>query len=877
RLGCPAMAARPGDRPVPAARRSLATPTANGSSAATAGPISSGLLINVIRTLTTSVNEDQRELEKKKLEKGYKESGDMIERLIKEHQGDIENCLSTFKDVSSRISVCRERVINVRNALSQCKQILENKRDDLKKLWVESSEQRHIVEIMNKLDELRNIPIEVEILMDKGAFETAADTITRAKVEMREVECIEGLCGVRTRLEELRDDLTTKIMMRIVTAVVDEPFEKNMAEMLSGIPEERIASTTELAGLASRLKARVSEEPLVIRINRDVSALEVLDKELRVLERMNHMSAANIEKMIRATISLVRVRNNTDETHPPDHKALGQMIKVIFRQLEASRDAHSSLAERTRQQDVLKAFWRHAQTSVDSVVSEHTGLSSSGLKSTMDQASRLFRFEGTAYASFVSSSTNNRVICRPDVYNIVPLYPWLKHLISTIEESSGVKPCTLSHFVESVVMKNFITRLNDDFTNRLDTIIKGARSAEALFDGSKKAYEMCSEVQHLLVNMEQYAPQLAALWLIVITQYTTHVRMIYERATVISTDVNGVTVQQKKISAAWAADEDISRLLMSLPNWQLAHASEAVVSPMTGVHSEKEIRERNERESEILIGNLATQRSINSAELMTNMEDVRRLAIVHESLRWLAAKIRGLLESIPRQIKTTLQAVRHSYERSDGSREEGASLSLIDRHVAGVEANSSTCLLMLHLELRVHCFYHLLPLARPRGGVGGGGSGDDVDQEVHDLGRDMAAFHKLLAEILAAPKLNYIFDGLGHLCAAIFIHSSQHMPRLTDAGKKRVCRNIWGVQQRLSQLTGRREAQLERARAFYELLSSDVDRILALVPETSKQFSSMELGHLVGLAVRSHPLLSTQPGALDSCLQQLHNAIRAAR
>ncbi|KAF8368929.1 sec-8 [Pristionchus pacificus] len=858
------MAARPDDRPVPATRRSVPSATiANGS--VSSGPISSGLLINVIRTLTTSVNEDQRELEKKKLEKGYKESGDMIERLIKEHQGDIENCLSTFKDVSSRISVCRERVINVRNALGQCKQILENKRDDLKKLWVESSEQRHVVEIMNKLDDLRNIPIEVEILMDKGAFETAAETITRAKVEMREVECIEGLGGVRTRLEELRDDLTTRIMMRIVTAVVDEPFEKNMAEMLSGIPEERIASTTELSGLAARLKGRVSEDPLVIRINRDVGALEVLDKELRVLERLNHMSAASIEKMIRATISLVRVRNNTDETHPPDHKALAQMIKVIFRQLEASRDAHASLAERTRQQEVLKAFWRHAQTSVDSVVSEHTGLSSSGLKSTMDQASRLFRFEGTAYASFVSSSTNNRVICRPDVYNIVPLYPWLKHLISTIEESSGVKPCTLSSFVELVVMKNFITRLNDDFTHRLDTIVRGARSAEALFDGSQKAYEMCSEgscseVQHLLVSMEQYAPQLAALWLIVITQYTTHVRMIYERSTVHFLDVNGVTVQQKKISAAWAADEDISRLLMSLPNWQLAHASDAVVSPMTGVHSEKVIV------------------SIETAELMTNMEDVRRLAIVHESLRWLAVKIRGLLESIPRQIKTTLQAVRHSYERSDGTREEGASLSLIDRHVAGVEANSATCLLMLHLELRVHCFYHLLPLARPRGGGGGGGgSGDDVDQEVHDLGRDMAAFYKLLAEILAQPKLNYIFDGLGHLCAAIFIHSSQHMPRLTDAGKKRVCRNIWGVQQRLSQLTGRREAQLERARGFYELLSSDVDRIIALVPETSKQYSNVELGHLVGLAVRSHPLLSTQPGALEAYLQQLRAAIKAAR
>ncbi|KAJ1372572.1 hypothetical protein KIN20_034758 [Parelaphostrongylus tenuis] len=253
---------------------------------------------------------------------------------------------------------------------------------------------------------------------------------------------------------------------------------------------------------------------------------------------------------------------------------------------------------------------------------------------------------------------------------------------------------------------------------------------------------------------------------------------MYEKTTKSLSEVDGIG-SRRKISAAWAADEDISRLLMSLPNW-LMTASEATPSTpsVPNFESEKDIRQRNERESEILIGNLATQKKIERAELLTDMADVRALAALHESLRW---------------------------------------------------------------------FSH----------------------EVVELGRDLQAFHQLLSSILSQHKLRYIFDGLGHLCAAIFIHSSQHMPRLTDAGKKRVCRNIWGVQKRLSQITSRREAELDRARAFFELLAHEPDRLLAQLPDRRSQFSPLEMSHLVALSVRSHPTLASQHGALEQRLEQL--------
>lgn len=79
---------------------------------------------------------------------------------------------------------------------------------------------------------------------------------------------------------------------------------------------------------------------------------------------------------------------------------------------------------------------------------------------------------------------------------------------------------------------------------------------------------------------------------------------------------------------------------------------------------------------------------------------------------------------------------------------------------------------------------------------------------------------------------------------------SQHMQKLNENGKKRVCRNIFAVQQRLSQLTGHRESELERARFFFELLNHDPDQLLALILERGAIFSHLEYTYLLALALR---------------------------
>lgn len=96
-------------------------------------------------------------------------------------------------------------------------------------------------------------------------------------------------------------------------------------------------------------------------------------------------------------------------------------------------------------------------------------------------------------------------------------------------------------------------------------------------------------------------------------------------------------VEYPKLSAAWVVDEDISRLLKSLPSWTavkdslFSPAADQIQTPFVGsnltasamVESEQEIRERTQRESEILIGNLGTQKQVKKAELITNVEHIK--------------------------------------------------------------------------------------------------------------------------------------------------------------------------------------------------------------------------------------------------------------
>ncbi|VDK41805.1 unnamed protein product [Cylicostephanus goldi] len=841
-----------------------------------------GLLINVIRSLTTSVSEDQRELEKSRLQKGFQESEALIDRLVRSHQKDVEECLDSFRDVSTRISACRERIHNVRNALQTCKTHLECRRDDLKKLWLENSQQKHICELMAQLEELKEAPSKIELLMNQGNYTDAAKiTSTSNDLINGRLSKIEGLSQLRTMIRDASETLRGRIVDQIVDILVVDPFESHMFDLIQAMPEQKVQESEQCSRLSEKAKRARSLDPVESRLRVVVNALSELGGGSFDIDRLMTLSKAQIEKQVAASVSLMRIRASIDENLAGDQTHLTQLVQMIVCQLESSRAAHNVLekiASDSSGATIMKSYWEGAQNAVEALVSDHLDITPLAAKEPIDSKKPLFRFDATAFASGTSTTDPSMqgplVVCRPSAFNIVPMFPWLRKLMDSIEKETGESPCQLRRFVHSFVMELFVERVKAGLADRIENALRRSDNTRSrsvanakVLPSCERVLELCQEVHGLIVSMDLYADRFAALWLLVLTDYNKNVTDMYERTTKSLSEVDGVA-SRRKISAAWAADEDISRLLMSLPNWLMA-ANEA--TPNTPSVPNLESEKRNERESEILIGNLATQKKIERAELLTDMGDVRALAALHESLRWFACEVRGLMASLPQHVKSTLRGCMVQVRFKDGQITDNEPvLDAMEDCIGRLDTISDTCLLMLHLELRVHCFFHLLPLARPRNVS----VHEELDPEVIELGRDLQTFYQLLSSILSQPKLRYIFDGLGHLCAAIFIHSSQHMPRLSEAGKKRVCRNIWGVQQRLSQITSRREAELDRARAFFELLAHEPDRLLAQLPDRRSQFTPVEMNHLVALSVRSHPTLASQHGALEQRLAQLSSLLK---
>ena len=82
----------------------------------------------------------------------------------------------------------------------------------------------------------------------------------------------------------------------------------------------------------------------------------------------------------------------------------------------------------------------------------------------------------------------------------------------------------------------------------------------------------------------------------------------------------------------------------------------------------------------------------------------------------------------------------------------------------------------------------------------------------------MLLIEEALSHSLQERKIRYIFEGVSHLVAAIFVGAAPHIRKINEHGVKKMCRNIFAVQHTLtSSITGSRETALDSAKQYYEL------------------------------------------------------------
>lgn len=141
----------------------------------------------------------------------------------------------------------------------------------------------------------------------------------------------------------------------------------------------------------------------------------------------------------------------------------------------------------------------------------------------------------------------------------------------------------------------------------------------------------------------------------------------------------------------------------------------------------------------------------------------------------------------------------------------------------------------------MHCFHYLIPLTKQGNyDIVANVESMDYDPLVVKLNKDISAIDEAMGAALQQHKFQYIFEGLhwrarvlscnvvltashftlfcslslglGHLISCILINGAQYFRRISESGIKKMCRNIFVLQQNLTNITMSREADLDFAR-----------------------------------------------------------------
>ncbi|KAG7273028.1 hypothetical protein CRUP_017505 [Coryphaenoides rupestris] len=175
----------------------------------------SGLLISVIRTLSNSDDVQDRETEKGRLEEAFEKCDRDLDEQIVQHYAELTTAIRTYQSITERITSSRNKIKQVKENLLSCKMLLHCKRDELRKLWIEGIEHKHVLQLLDKIEGIKQVPQRLEVSMASKHYLHATDMLVSA------VEALEGRLLQVEGLGDLRLELHSR-KLNIHLVLIDE-------------------------------------------------------------------------------------------------------------------------------------------------------------------------------------------------------------------------------------------------------------------------------------------------------------------------------------------------------------------------------------------------------------------------------------------------------------------------------------------------------------------------------------------------------------------------------------------------------------------------------------------------------------------------------
>uniref|UniRef100_A0A8C8DX96 Exocyst complex component Sec8 n=1 Tax=Oryzias sinensis TaxID=183150 RepID=A0A8C8DX96_9TELE len=202
----------------------------------------SGLLISVIRTLSSSDDVQDRETEKSRLEEAFETCDRDLDKLIVQHYAELTTAIRTYQSITERITSSRNKIKQVKENLLSCKMLLHCKRDELRKLWIEGIEHKHVLQLLDEIESIKQVPQRLVTYMASKHYLHATDMLVTAVASLEgPLLQVEGLGDLRLELHNkklnmhlvLIDELHRHLYIKSTSRLGHKNKDKN-APRLSG-------------------------------------------------------------------------------------------------------------------------------------------------------------------------------------------------------------------------------------------------------------------------------------------------------------------------------------------------------------------------------------------------------------------------------------------------------------------------------------------------------------------------------------------------------------------------------------------------------------------------------------------------------------------
>ncbi|XP_032498865.1 exocyst complex component 4 [Phocoena sinus] len=937
----------------------------------------SGLLISVIRTLSTSDDVEDRESEKGRLEEAYEKCDRDLDELIVQHYTELTTAIRTYQSITERITSSRNKIKQVKENLLSCKMLLHCKRDELRKLWIEGIEHKHVLNLLDEIENIKQVPQKLEQCMASKHYLSATDMLVSA-VESLEGPLlqVEGLSDLRLELHSkkmnlhlvLIDELHRHLYIKSTSRVVQQNKEKGRMSSLvkdaspvplldvTNVPTPRkFLDTSQYSTPGSSSVKEINLQDIKEDLELDPEEnstlfMGILIKGLAKLKKIPETVKAIKERLERELKQIVkrsttqvadsgyqRGENLTAENQP---RLLLELLELLFDKFNAVAAAHSVVlgylqdtvvTPLTQQEDVklydMADVWVKIQDVLQMLLTEYLDMKNTraasepsaqlsyastgrecaaffAKKKPQRPKNSLFKFESSSHAISMSAylreqrrelysrsgelqggpddnlieGGGTKFVCKPGARNITVIFHPLLRFIQEIEHALGLGPakqCPLREFLTVYIKNIFLSQVLAEINKEIEGVTKTSDPLKILANADTMKVlgvqrpllqstiiveKTVQDLMNLMRDLSAYSDQFLNMVCVKLQEYKDTCAAAYR----------GIVQSEEKlvISASWAKDDDISRLLKSLPNW-INMAQPKQLRPKRE-EEEDFIRAAFGKESEVLIGNLG-DKLIPPQDILRDVSDLKALANMHESLEWLAGRTKSAFSNL--STSQNLSPAQDNHVNVDLPPVSEQIMQTLSELAKSFQDMADRCLLVLHLEVRVHCFHYLIPLAKEGNyAIVANVESMDYDPLVVKLNKDISAIEEAMSASLQQHKFQYIFEGLGHLISCILINGAQYFRRISESGIKKMCRNIFVLQQNLTNITMSREADLDFARQYYEMLYNTADELLNLVVDQGVKYTELEYIHALTLLHRSQTGVGDQT-TQNTRLQRLKEII----